>query len=105
MILENWRRNKIQRIKENKLLLFSQICQESLIFKLKLQIPETTKLLGNRKKLINKTKNGKNMLSLQVVEVVLVQCNLVDYQYIYKKMRFCRHLCLISLMLICETLN
>ena len=36
------------------------------------------KLYGSRKKLIDKTKNGKNVLSLEVVESVLVQCNLVD---------------------------
>ena len=32
---------------------------------------------SNAKKLIDKTKNG-NIPSLEVVEVVLVQCNLVD---------------------------
>ena len=30
---------------------------------------------------MEKTKNGENVLSLEVVEVVLVQCNLVDNQY------------------------
>ena len=38
------------------------------------------KLLGSTEKLINKTKNRENGLSLEVVEVVLVQCNLVDNQ-------------------------
>ena len=33
------------------------------------------------KKLIDKTKNGEKVPSLEVVEVVLVQCNLVDNQY------------------------
>ena len=33
------------------------------------------------KKLIGKTKNGKNEVSLEVVEMVLVLCNLVDNQY------------------------
>ena len=33
------------------------------------------------KKLIGKTKNRKNELSLEVVEMVLVLCNLVDNQY------------------------
>ena len=32
-------------------------------------------------KLIDKTKNGEKVKSLEVVEVVLVQCNLVDNQY------------------------
>ena len=55
-----------------------------LVFKIKngckpeLRTPETTKLFGSAKKLINKTKNGENVLSLEIVEVVLVQCNKVD---------------------------
>ena len=48
---------------------------------LELQTPETMKLLGSTKKLINKTQNGQNVPSLEVVKVVLVQCNLVDNQY------------------------
>ena len=50
-------------------------------YKLELQTPETMKLLGSTKKLIGKTKNGENVPSLEVVEVVLVQGNLVDNQY------------------------
>ena len=33
------------------------------------------------KKLVGKTKTGKNVPSLEVVEVVLAQCNLVDNRY------------------------
>ena len=50
-------------------------------YKLELQTPETMKLFGSTKKLIDKTKNRENVPSLEVVEVVLVQCNLVDNQY------------------------
>ena len=50
-------------------------------YKVELQTPETMKLFGSTKKLIGKTKNGQNVLSLEVVEVVLVHCNLVDNQY------------------------
>ena len=39
------------------------------------------KLFGNTKKLINKTKTGENVPSLEVTEVVLVQCNVADNQY------------------------
>ena len=58
-----------------------------LVFKIKdrykpeLKTPETMKLFASAKKLIDKTKNGENVPSLEVVEVVLVQCNLVDNQY------------------------
>ena len=49
--------------------------------KLELQTPKTMKLFGSSKNLINKTKNGESVPSLEVVEVVSVQCNLVDDQY------------------------
>ena len=39
------------------------------------------KLFGSIKKLIDKTKNGENVPSLEVVEIVLVQCNIVHNQY------------------------
>ena len=38
-------------------------------------------LFGKTKKLIGKSKNSEKVLSLEVVEVILVQCNLVDNQY------------------------
>ena len=39
------------------------------------------KLFGSTKKLIDKTKNGEYVQSLEVVVVVLVQFNLIDNQY------------------------
>ena len=50
-------------------------------YKLELQTPETMKFFGSIKKLIDKTKNGEKVPSLEVVEVVLVQYNLVDNRY------------------------
>ena len=58
-----------------------------LVFKIKgrckveLQTPETMKLFGCTKHLIEKTKNGENLPSIEVVEGVLCQCNLMDNQY------------------------
>ena len=49
-------------------------------YKLELQTPETMKLLDRTKKLIDKTKNGEKVPSLEIVEAVLVQCNLVNNQ-------------------------
>ena len=51
-------------------------------YKLKLLTPETMKLLGSTKKVVDKDKNGENVPKLEIVEVVLVPCNLVknDYQ-------------------------
>ena len=49
-------------------------------YKLELQTPETMILFGSTKKLMDKTKNGEKVPSLEVVEIVLIQCNLVDNQ-------------------------
>ena len=38
-------------------------------------------LLGSSKKLIDKNKNGELLPRLETVEVVLVQCNLVNNTY------------------------
>ena len=50
-------------------------------YKLELQTPEFMKLFSSTKTLTDETKNGENLPSLEVVEVVLVQLNLVDNQY------------------------
>ena len=41
------------------------------------------KLLGSRKKVVDKDKNGENVPKLESAEVVLVHCNIVknDYQH------------------------
>ena len=51
-------------------------------------MPETMKLFGSTKKLIHKTKNCENIPSLEIVKVVLAQCNSVDNQYQQKSMKF-----------------
>ena len=55
-------------------------------YKLELLTPETMKLLGSTKKVVDKDKNGENVPKLESVEVVLVHCNLVknDYQHTSK---------------------
>ena len=50
-------------------------------YKMELQTPETMKLFGCTKNVIEKTKNGENLRSTEVVEGVLCQCNLMDNQY------------------------
>ena len=39
------------------------------------------KLLGSTKKFIDKDKNGENVPKLEIVELVLVHCNLVNNGY------------------------
>ena len=55
-------------------------------YKLELLTPETMKLLGSTKRVFDKDKNGENVPKLEIVEVVLVHCNLVknDYQHASK---------------------
>ena len=39
---------------------------------------ETIKLLGSTKSKITKDKNGKNVPNLEITEVVLIHCNIVN---------------------------
>ena len=48
---------------------------------LELLTPEITKLLGRAEKKITRNKNGENVPHLEVVELVLVHCNLVNNDY------------------------
>ena len=48
---------------------------------LELLTPETMKLLGSAENKINKDKKGENVAHLEIVEVVLVHCNLGNNDY------------------------
>ena len=48
---------------------------------LELLTPETMKLLGSTESKITKDKNGENVPHLEIIEVVLVHCNLVNNGY------------------------
>ena len=50
-------------------------------YKLELLTLEMMKLLGSTKKFVDKDKNGENVSKLEIVEVVLVHCNLVKNGY------------------------
>ena len=50
-------------------------------YKLELQTSETMQLFGGTTKIVDKTKNGEKVPSLQVAEVVSVQCKLAENQY------------------------
>ena len=49
-------------------------------YKLELLSPETRKLLGSVEKDVDQDKDGKNVQKLESIEVVLVHCNLDNYQ-------------------------
>ena len=48
---------------------------------LDLLTPETMKLLGSNKIKITKDKNCENMPNLEITDVVLVHCNIVNNDY------------------------
>ena len=48
---------------------------------LELLTPETRKLLGSTVSKINEDKNGENVPHLEVAELVLVHCNIVNNDY------------------------
>ena len=50
-------------------------------YKLELLRPETMKLLGSAKNVVDKYKDGEDVAKLQSAEVVLVHCNLVNNSY------------------------
>ena len=50
-------------------------------YSLELLTPETMKLLGSTKNKITKDKNGENVPNLEITEVVLVHCNIVNNDY------------------------
>ena len=61
--------------------------QSRITFKIKngyyleLLTPETMKLLGSTESKITKDKNGENVPHLEIVELVLVHCSLVNNGY------------------------
>ena len=44
-------------------------------------MPETMKLIGSTKSKINKDENGENEPHLEITEVILIHCNIVDNNY------------------------
>ena len=50
-------------------------------YSLELLAPETMKLLGSTKSKITKDKNGENVPHLEINEVVLIHCNIVNNDY------------------------
>ena len=48
---------------------------------LELLMPETMTVLGSAKSKITKDKNGENLPHLEITEVVLIHCNIVNKDY------------------------
>ena len=58
-------------------------------YHLELSKPETMKLLGSTESKITKDKNGENVPHLEITEVVLVHCNIVNNDYEQDSRVFC----------------
>ena len=61
---------------------------------LELKTIEIMKLFGSTKGLIDKTKNGENIPSIEVVKVALVPCNLLNNQNLQRSEVYYFLLCL-----------
>ena len=79
---------KHKTIGENApILIYANTINNRIVFKIKsrykleLLSKETVKLLGSTKDIIDSEKNSENVPRLENVEVVLVQCNLVNNSY------------------------
>ena len=66
-------------------------------YSLELLTPEAMKLLGSSKNKITKDKNGENVPHLEITEVVLVHCNIVN-NIINKIQEYYIRLCEINLL-------
>ena len=77
----------MEDIDEPSVQIYVNKIENRLIFKIKdgytleLLTPETIKLLGSTKNKITKDKNGENVPHLEITEVVLVHCNIVNNDY------------------------
>ena len=59
----------------------SRIFKIKIGYKLELLTPETMRLVGSAKKVVDKDKNGEIVPKLESAEVALVHCNLVKNNY------------------------
>ena len=74
------------------MLIYVNKIENRVIFKIKngysleLLTPETMKLLGSTENKIIKDKNGENVPHLEITEVVLVHCNIVNNEARFKSL-------------------
>ena len=50
--------------------------------------PETVKYLGSTKSKITKNKNSENVLYLEITEVILIHCNVVNNSYQWSVIKY-----------------
>ena len=69
-------------------------------YSLELLTKETMKLLGSPENKITKDKNGENVPHLEITEVLLVHCNMVNNDY-QQDHEYYIHLVQINLLVVC----
>ena len=80
-------KNHIESVGNRPIRIYVNRIENRITFKIKsgyyleLLTPKTMKLLGSAESKITKDKNGENVPRLEVVELVLVHCNLVNNDY------------------------
>ena len=50
--------------------------------------PDTMRLLGSTKSKITKNKNGENVSYLEITEVILIHCNVVNNSYQWSVIKY-----------------
>ena len=94
-----------EKINSPSIRIFVNKIENRIMFKIKtgyyleLLTPETMRLLRSTEHKITKDKNGENVPHLEITEVVLVQCNIVNNGYQHDS-RVCIHLFLINHLVI-----
>ena len=80
-------KKQIESVDNPSIRIFVNKIENRITFKIKsgyyleLLTPETMKLLGSAENKINKDENGENVPHLEIFEIVLVHCNLVNNDY------------------------
>ena len=80
-------KNQGENIDKPSLKIYINKIENRIIFKIKngysleLLTPETMKLLESTENKITTDKNGENVLYIEITEVVLVHCNIVNNNY------------------------
>ena len=86
-ILSIFKKKHNEKIDNSSIKIYVNKTENRVTFKiktgyyLKLLTPETMELLGGTENQITKNKNGKNVPHLEITEVVLVHCNIVNNDY------------------------
>ena len=80
--------NKHETVTDNpSIMIYKNKIENRITYKIKtgyyleLLTPETIKLLGSTKSKITKDKNSENVIHLEITEVLLIHCNVVDNSY------------------------